>query len=103
MARSADAGGPQRFYLDVHVQPGARRRQVVGMHGESLKIAVPERASDGKANRAVVKLLEETLGVGPGSVSLVSGRTSRRKRLLVEGIDQRAAWRRLADLIIESP
>lgn len=54
---------------------------------------------DGAANRALVRLLAETLSVPPGAVTLVAGATGRRKRLLVEGLDRAdilARWPGLA-------
>jgi uncharacterized protein (TIGR00251 family) len=72
--------------LSVHVQPGARTSEVVGRHGDALKLRVAAPPEDGKANRAVVALVAQTLGVGAGDVELVSGASSRRKRIKVTGL-----------------
>jgi uncharacterized protein (TIGR00251 family) len=72
--------------LTVHVQPGARRSEVVGPHGDALKVRVAAPAQDGKANRAVLALLADTLGVRPGDVELVAGASNRRKRMRVSGL-----------------
>ena len=73
--------------LAVHVQPGAGRTEVVGRHGDALKLRVAAPPADGRANQATCELLARTLGVAPTAVTLVSGATSRSKRLRVEGID----------------
>ena len=70
----------------VHVQPGARRSAVVGLHGDALKVAVREKATEGEANKAVCDLLARTLGVAPSSIRVVRGHRSRRKRIRVEGV-----------------
>ncbi|WP_006246202.1 DUF167 domain-containing protein [Mycolicibacterium tusciae] len=65
----------------VRVKPGSRKGPLVEAtdNGE-LTIHVQERAVDGKANEAVVKLLAKHLGVPRSRVALVSGATSRVKR-----------------------
>jgi hypothetical protein len=73
--------------VDVHVQPRAGRTAVVGRHGHALKLRVAAPPADGRANDATCALLAETFGVAPSAVTLVSGATSRTKRLRVDGID----------------
>lgn len=78
--------GPDGVYIDVHLQPGARRSGVRGIHGRRLKISVTEPAEAGRANRAIVGEIAHVLGVRPGDVSVVSGARSRQKRLFVLGV-----------------
>jgi uncharacterized protein len=46
-----------------------------------LELRVAAAPADGAANQEVVKLLAKALGVAKGSVAIVSGETSRLKRL----------------------
>lgn len=48
---------------------------------EELEIRVAAAPTDGEANAAVIKLLAKSLGVPKGSVEIVSGETSRHKRV----------------------
>lgn len=48
---------------------------------EELEVRVTEAPSDGAANSAVVKLLAKALGVPRSEVEIVSGHTSRHKRI----------------------
>ena len=73
--------------LRVHVHPGAGRTQVVGVHGDALKVRVASPPQDGRANQAVVDLVAEVLHVGADTVELTGGPTSREKRVTVTGID----------------
>jgi uncharacterized protein (TIGR00251 family) len=75
----------------VHVQPGARRTAAVGYHGDALKLAVAAAPREGAANDAVVRLLAEVFGVPARSVEIVSGATSRRKRVQISGLTARQA------------
>ena len=70
--------------IELHVQPGARRTAIIGQHGGRLKIAVQARASDGRANAAVVELLAAALGQATASIRITAGITSRVKRVAVK-------------------
>lgn len=69
--------------LSLHVQPGAKKTEIVGLHGESLKIRLAAPPVDGKANACLVEFLARRLGVPRAAVELVSGETSRAKRVKV--------------------
>jgi len=51
----------------------------VGWRGETLRVSVTAAPEDGKANRAVIVLLADSLGIAPSSISLVRGASSRDK------------------------
>lgn len=74
-----------RITLTLHIQPGARKTEFAGLHGDALKIRLAAPPVDGKANEALVKFVAETLGLAKSAVSLKSGQTSRRKVLEVQG------------------
>jgi len=67
------------------VQPGAARTQVCGLHDGRLKVRVAARATDGRANAALVEFIAAGLGVAKRDVLIEAGTTSRRKRLQVIG------------------
>jgi len=67
----------------VHTQPGAKRSQIAGLHGDALKVRVAAPPAEGLANAALIALLAEALGVSKGRVRVVKGTTSRRKTVLV--------------------
>jgi len=60
-----------------------------------LGVRVSAVAEGGKANRALVKMLAKTLGVPQRDIEIVSGATSRQKRLRVAGLSAVAAAQRL--------
>lgn len=73
--------------LRLHIQPGAKKTEVVGMHGEALKIRLAAPPVDGKANACLLAFLADQLGVARSAVSLVSGEASRAKRVRINGVD----------------
>lgn len=65
--------------LTLHIQPGAKRTEVAGEHGDALKLRLAAPPVDGKANAALLAFVAERLGVAKSAVLLKSGQTSRRK------------------------
>jgi uncharacterized protein (TIGR00251 family) len=72
--------------LTVHLQPNARRSELAGLHGDALKVRIAAPPVDGAANAAVIAFLADRLQVPRGSVRLLSGAASRRKRLEIDGV-----------------
>lgn len=72
--------------LRIHVQPNAKRNEIIGLHGESLKVKIKAPPEDGRANAELVAFIAEVLGVARAAVSLESGASSRAKMLLIVGV-----------------
>lgn len=73
-----------RLVLELHVQPGAKRTEFAGKHGERLKIRLAAPAHEGRANEALIEFLAGYYGVPRRSVRIVSGLRSRQKRVAIE-------------------
>lgn len=79
--------------LSLHIQPGAKKTEVVGPHGDALKIRLAAPPVDGKANAALLAFVAAKVGAGATvkpTVELVGGQTSRSKRVRVAAIDAAA-------------
>ena len=74
----------------VYVQPGASKTQIAGMHDGLIKVRVAAPPVEGAANQALVEFLAKRLRVPKSRVRVVSGLTSRRKVLEIEGVSQDA-------------
>lgn len=72
--------------LLLHCQPGAKVTRVVGQHDGRLKVALNAPAVENRANEVLVAWIAERLSVPRRQVQLVSGQTSRKKRVLVEDV-----------------
>jgi uncharacterized protein (TIGR00251 family) len=94
---SQDTKGDQHdlTLLDVHVQPRARRTEVVGWYGDAVKIRLAAPPVDGAANEELVAFLADEIGVARSSLEIIAGRTSRRKRVAVEGAKRKEVLGRL--------
>ena len=83
--------------LELRVQPGARERGLAGWRADgALKVKVTEPPEDGRANRAVIELLAERLGVRAAAVTVVRGASSRSKTVEVAGLTSGQLRARLA-------
>lgn len=71
--------------LQLHVQPGAKRTEVVGRHGDAWKVRLAAPPVDGKANEELIGFLAAIFGVPKRQVKITAGTTGRRKRVLVQG------------------
>ncbi|MDD3353409.1 DUF167 family protein [Zoogloea sp.] len=71
--------------LSLHVQPGAKKTEFAGLHGDALKIHLAAPPVDGKANAALIAFIARAAGVSKASVELVSGEASRAKRVRIRG------------------
>ena len=69
--------------LRIHVQPGARRTEVAGLHGDALKVRVAAPALEDRANEALVEFIAHCLGVAKRDVAIAAGPRSREKRVEV--------------------
>jgi uncharacterized protein (TIGR00251 family) len=75
-----DGGG---WLLELHVQPGAKKSGVAGLHGGALKVRIASPPVDGRANATLIEFLAKALGVPKQSLAVVKGEASRRKTVRV--------------------
>jgi len=71
--------------LTLHVQPGAKRTDVAGLHGEALKIRLAAPPFEGRANEALLRFIAESFGVTLRQVELKQGGQSRHKVVAITG------------------
>ncbi len=84
--------------IAVQAVPGASRDRVVGVLGDCLKVTTTAAPEKGKANKALAAILARALGVGARDVTLLSGRTRRRKTFRIAGLTGERLRVRLAKL-----
>lgn len=86
----------ERLVLNLRVVPRASRSEIAGTMGDALKIRLQAPPVDGKANKALVKFLAERLSVPARGIALLSGDTSRTKRIAVTGLSEAELRSRLS-------
>ncbi len=71
--------------LTLHVQPGAKKTEIAGLHGDALKIRLAAPPVEGKANAALLAFLAGKFGVPMRNVALKRGESSRIKVVSISG------------------
>ncbi len=84
-----------RVRFGVRVQPRASRSEIVGVHGDALKVRLSAPPVDGAANAALVEFIAEALGVPRRCVRIVGGENARSKIVEVDAANAESI-RRLA-------
>ena len=82
--------------LLVRVIPRAGRTAVAGMRGDALLVRVAAAPVDGAANDALIAFLAEMFDRPKRDVTIVSGHTSRDKRIAIAGASETDLAARLA-------
>ena len=86
---------PDGAVLNLRIVPRAAKNAIQGELGDALKIRLCAPPVDGAANAALIEFLAETFGLPRARVQLLSGQTSRNKRVLLAGVAAAAAEARL--------
>ncbi|MHB1948875.1 MAG: DUF167 family protein [Gammaproteobacteria bacterium] len=71
------------LFLHVQLQPRASRDEIVGPHGEYLKIRITTPPLEGRANKHLIKFLANSFGVSQQQVSIEKGEQSRIKLIKI--------------------
>jgi uncharacterized protein len=81
--------------LALHVQPGAKRTQLAGRHGDALKLRLAAPPVEGRANDALRAFLADAFGVPQRKVTIVRGEASRDKIVRIDSPTRRPdrAWK----------
>ena len=71
--------------LTLHVQPGAKRSEIAGLHGDALKIRLAAPPIEGRANEELLKFIANLFSVPLRNAELKQGGQSRHKVVAVTG------------------
>lgn len=76
---------PEGIEIRIYVQPRASKTEIIGLHGEALKIRLAAPPVDGQANAELCRYLARHVGVPQKDVQMKSGGSSRQKRVFIAG------------------
>jgi len=71
----------------VFVQPRSSKNMISGLYKDSLKIKLTAPPVEGAANKMCIKYLAKCLEVPKSSLEIISGHTSRTKKMLLRNKD----------------
>jgi uncharacterized protein (TIGR00251 family) len=73
--------------LTLHIQPRASKNEVCGVQDHALKIRLTSPPVDGAANKLCREFLARMFKVPKSAVEIISGETSRHKRVRISDSD----------------
>ncbi len=71
--------------LCVYCQPRASKTEIVGWHGDALKVRLAAPPVKGQANSELCKFFSRYFGVSRRDVQILSGKNAKQKRILIKG------------------
>jgi hypothetical protein len=74
---------PDGLSIKLHVQPKSGQNQIVGLHGEALKLKLTAPPVEGAANKACLELLSQVLGIAKSGLEITAGQSSRLKKIFI--------------------
>jgi len=83
--RSWIKDGSGNVELRIYCQPRASKTEIVGFHGDALKVRLAAPPVEGQANTELCKFLARYFGVVRQNVQILSGTGSRQKRIVIKG------------------
>jgi len=83
--------------FSVKVVPRTSRNEIAGVQGDMLRIRLTAPPVEGAANRALVRLLAETLNLPERDIEILSGHAGRQKVVRVAGLSAHELEARLRE------
>ncbi len=75
----------------VKAQPRSSKSRICGIYNGGLKVSLKAAPVDDAANRECCELFSKVFNTSPSRVHIISGKTSRTKTVMVEGLSSEAA------------
>lgn len=72
--------------LKVYLQPRSSKNEIVGPYRDGIKVKVTAQPIEGKANRALIRLLAKEFGISTSCIEILKGHHSREKTLKILGL-----------------
>jgi uncharacterized protein (TIGR00251 family) len=87
----SDPDGPLHAHRDgvvltLRVQPRAARSELLDIREGAIRVRLAAPPVDGAANAALLELLSKALKLRKSELAIISGATSRNKRVLAKGL-----------------
>lgn len=76
--------------LRIKVEPRSSRPGIAGIHGDAVKVRLSSPPVEGRANAELLSLLAKALKLKKSQVELISGRSSKQKKVRFTGIKPEA-------------
>jgi uncharacterized protein (TIGR00251 family) len=78
------------MHTDIKIKliPRSSRNEILGREGDGYRVKVTSPPVEGMANKALIALLAEKLGVPKRDIEITGGKTSRMKTVRLHGLSE---------------
>ena len=70
----------------VHIVPKSAKNEVIGKHGDALKIRLISTSVSGTANDTLINFLAQKLNIERAKIEIAAGQASAEKMIVVVGL-----------------
>jgi len=88
-----------RATVEIHLQPGAKRNEVVSLRDGVLWVRVTAPPLKGQANSALLTLVAELLAMPKNNIAIARGYASRHKVITIQGLSPENLTEKLAQAL----
>lgn len=74
--------------IKIRLTPRSSRNEILGREGDGYKVKVTSPPVEGMANKALIALLAEKLGLPKRDIEITAGKTSRMKTVRIHGLTE---------------
>ena len=74
--------------IQVKVHPRSSRRGIEGVEGGIVKVYLVSPPTEGAANKELIEVLSDALGVKKSSIQILRGTSSRHKLIAIKGVEK---------------
>ena len=85
--------------VEIHVQPGAKKNEVVSLRDSVLRVRVTAPPLKGQANSALLTLVAELLAIPKNNIAITRGHASRHKVITIHGLSPENLTEKLAQAL----
>jgi uncharacterized protein len=75
----------------IKATPRSSKSRICGIYNGGLKVSLKAAPVDDAANKECCELLSKVFHIPPSSVHIISGKSSRTKTVMLEGVSSNAA------------
>ncbi len=74
---------PESKIIEVKIKPGAKENEIEKIAETYYEARIKAPAHEGRANKLLLRLMAEYLGIARGKIAIKTGKNSRKKLLII--------------------
>jgi uncharacterized protein (TIGR00251 family) len=84
--KKPSTGKKEYITIKIKVEPRSSKSGIAGPYGDALKVNLNSPPVEGKANKELIDVLAEELGIAKKDIEIISGQSSKNKIVRLHGL-----------------